>query len=395
MKIKVVYGVDMRLWRYNSTTDKQEPSYKDLLEYVCKTFEFDDIKQFRITFKDDDDTQTTIASPADFEDAFLSAKKQEKKSLKLQIVDSAEKHHIDEKEEKVSNPKPVPVQNNQNDANNQNDGNKAYQPSSEEINAFLSDDFAVDLLSDLFVSVFEALQASNWEIPFIECVQGIILSSNHKYDKITSNRIWPYFMDKLLPKYSHKIETFVIPMIKMSGGIDSGMIKQWIPTLLNMMKQRSHYGGDCKRGRGWRGWRGRGRGWRGCRRGHHGRGRHHGRWGHHGHRGRNGWRGRGGFYNPWNHQQQMGFADNMYPQGPHPAAPQNMAFGGNMYPPSAPEMRNQKNDDDQIEQEVFEYTEELVAIMNMGFTDMSHIKELLSKHKGNKQNVVQELVSAK
>jgi len=390
MKIKVVYGVDMRLWRY-----EQEPSYKDLLEYVCKTFEFNDHKQFRITFKDDDDTQTTIASPDDFEDALISAKKQEKKSLKLQIIDSAEKHHqIDEKEEKDSNSKPVPAQNHQNDQNN------SYQPSPEEINAFLSDDFAVDLLSDLFVSVFEALQASNFEISFIECVQGIILSSNHKYSKITSNRIWPYFMDELLPKYSHKIETFLIPMMKMSGTINSGMIKQWIPTLLNMMKQHGQYGGDCKRGRGWRGWRGRGRGWRHHGHGRHGRGRHHGRWGHRGHRGRGGWRGRGGFYNPWIHQQHMGFADNMHSQGPHPSAPsmgnqQNMAFDGNMYPPLVSQIGNQQNDDDQIEAEPFEYTEELVAIMNMGFTNMMQIKGLLNKHKGNKQNVVQELVSAK
>merc|ERR1712154_406328 len=155
---------------------------------------------------------------------------------------------------------------------------------------------------------------------------------------ITSNRIWPYFMDKLLPKYSHKIETFVIPMIKMSGGINSGMIKQWIPTLLNMMKQHGHYGGDCKRGRGWR-HHGHGR---------HGRGRHHGRWGHRGHRGRGCWRGRGGFYNPWIHPQHMGFGDNMHSQGPHPSAPsmgnqQNMAFDGNMYPPLVSQIGNQQN----------------------------------------------------
>lgn len=41
----------------------------------------------------------------------------------------------------------------------------------------------------------------------------------------------------------------------------------------------------------------------------------------------------------------------------------------------------------------FEYTEEMVAIMQMGFSDMGEIKRLLNEHKGNKQNVVQELVS--
>lgn len=41
----------------------------------------------------------------------------------------------------------------------------------------------------------------------------------------------------------------------------------------------------------------------------------------------------------------------------------------------------------------FEYTEEMVAIMQMGFSDMGEIKRLLNEHKGNKQNVVQELVA--
>eukprot|EP00483_Globobulimina_turgida_P010699 UN10720 len=66
--------------------------------------------------------------------------------------------------------------------------------------------------------------------------------------------------------------------------------------------------------------------------------------------------------------------------------------GHDGYAPSAPPMINQ-HEDDQIEAEVFEYTEELVAIMNMGFTKMGKIKELLTQHKGNKQSVVQELVS--
>ena len=38
--------------------------------------------------------------------------------------------------------------------------------------------------------------------------------------------------------------------------------------------------------------------------------------------------------------------------------------------------------DEQMEAEVFEYTEELVAVMNMGFGDVSKIKELLNEHKG-------------
>jgi hypothetical protein len=47
------------------------------------------------------------------------------------------------------------------------------------------------------------------------------------------------------------------------------------------------------------------------------------------------------------------------------------------------------------EEQEFEYTDELVAIMNMGFGDMANIKRLLTEHQGNKENVIQELVLTK
>jgi len=68
------------------------------------------------------------------------------------------------------------------------------------------------------------------------------------------------------------------------------------------------------------------------------------------------------------------------------------------FAPSAPV--NQQNDDDvdSVDPVVepvmaFEYTEELVSIMDMGFPDIGEIKRLLNEHNGNKQNVVQELIS--
>jgi len=61
--------------------------------------------------------------------------------------------------------------------------------------------------------------------------------------------------------------------------------------------------------------------------------------------------------------------------------------------PSAP--LNEANDvsSEMDESAAYQYTEELVSIMNMGFSDMGEIKRLLDEHNGNKQNVVQELVS--
>merc|ERR1711971_173755 len=138
--------------------------------------------------------------------------------------------------------------------------------------------------------------------------------------------------------------------------MNADAIKQWVPTILNMLKQRAQNGNINAHGFGpWGGrGRGRGRGWRG-RRGRRGRGRG-GHW--------------GGF-----HENFHNFGDNPWCQA--------QADGG-------------KNDDeDEIEQEVFEYTEELVAILNMGFSQMQKIKKLLNEYKGNKERVVQELVAAK
>ena len=58
-------------------------------------------------------------------------------------------------------------------------------------------------------------------------------------------------------------------------------------------------------------------------------------------------------------------------------------------------MDGPNDDHEQMEQEQFEYEDALISIMDMGFTNSAKIKKLLNKHKGNKQTVIQELVSTK
>ena len=306
----------MRLWKHAPFEDKpQSQTYQDLITYIIKTFEFKDTNDFLIKFKDDDEL-TTISSLPDFQDAYISYKEQEKKSLKLHIHDKVSNNkpqqpshpkEADDEEKKSVAPGTAgsnepPIQSRYASSDKEANSN---EPSAEEINAFLSDDFVIDLLSDLFISVFEALEESEFEISFIECVQGIILSDDGKYDKLTSNKLWPYFCHHLLPKYSSKIEMFVIPMIKNNPNFNASMIKQWIPTMLNMMKMHQQrkmdnnnfngfgagFGGfpwrgmQCGPARGRRGGRGRGgHGWRG-----RGWRNHHGH--HHGHHGWSGGRG--------------------------------------------------------------------------------------------------------
>eukprot|EP00488_Nonionellina_sp_1-RS-2012_P001067 TRINITY_DN168_c0_g1_i1.p1 TRINITY_DN168_c0_g1~~TRINITY_DN168_c0_g1_i1.p1 ORF type:complete len:342 (+),score=136.15 TRINITY_DN168_c0_g1_i1:33-1028(+) len=326
---------------------------------------------------DDDDTKTTICGAEDLQDAFTSGVNAEKKSLKLYISDNAPQKQVenDRPDEKEAIKSAIP---------------DYSKPSEEDINAFLSDDLMMDLFSDLLISVFNALKAANYEVSFIECLQGIILSSNEKYKPITSSRFWPYITEELLPKFAAKIEGFVLPMIQMNQCINADMIKQWIPMLITMMKHHSQ-NMDNMHGFGANPWfgaygcgRGRGRRGRGRRRG---RGHKHWKHGFKGRRGRRGgWKHRGG---PWHYPHSQ--------HHNHEFAPQHQQFhdqgfeGFVLYGP--PPQANAEND--QMEQDVFMYTEELVAIMNMGFGDMAKIKKLLNEHQGNKELVIQTLVNNK
>jgi len=264
-----------------------------------------------------------------------------------------------------------------------------HGPTPDEVVAFLSDDAAVALLSEVLIQTFDALKESNFELPLTDTLQAMVLSDD-RYKVITEHKVWPHFIHGLLPHAAPKI-MFFINMMRMNGGgqgINSDVVKQWIPTMLNVMKENAKKGQFGGRGRG----RGRGqghgfhggRGWRG-----HGRGRRCGR----GRRGRGG-RGcgrRGGFgRGPWQEAQDGG-AVTM--EAPFEGGAPNRQFV-----PSAPV--NQPNIDEAAEVEsvddpvvAFEYTEELVSILNMGFSDMGEIKRLLTEHNGNKQHVVQELVS--
>jgi hypothetical protein len=455
MKIKVAYGVDMRLWKYESGGDEvDEPVdlYDDLLVYICKSFEFGEANQFLVTFQDEEGDDSTISCAQDFADAFAFAQAAKKKSLKLKIVKRVKSvEGIDRPIASTLTTKPNsvgafgggllpphfhehgrfgPHEGAEMDekadievvTGHQDDGGvrpvargrgrgrgrghckgrgrghgrrgrgrgchrgrgrghrhhhghhhgHTVPPTREEIVAFLSDDVAVALLSDLLVNTFEAVQESNFEIPLPDCLRAMVLSED-KYKVITDNRVWPFFINTLIPQASPQI-IFFAQMMRMNGNgqpIDSNVVRQWIPTMLNVMKEnakKGHFGG---RGRG----RGRGRA-RGCHRGRRG----NGYWGRGCRRGRgHRARGRGGVgHGPW-HQMDFDGASTM-----------EMPFEGGydrQFVPSAPV--NAQND----EVAAFEYTEEMVAIMQMGFSDMGEIKRLLNEHKGNKQNVVQELVA--
>merc|ERR1712228_468214 len=188
------------------------------------------------------------------------------------------------------------------------------------------------------------------EIDLPDTLQAIVLSDD-KYKVLTDHNVWPHFVNVLVPRAAPKIMFFAQMMG--SQGQDMGpMVRQWVPSMLQVMRESVKQGGGCGMFGGRHRHRGRGRG---C---HRGRGRGFGRCGR-------------GNWNQW---------------GPGPAT-------WEWVPRGAHDQMNEANQHEEEMEEVFEYTEEMVAIMNMGFSDMAEIKRLLKEHHGNKQNVVQELVA--
>merc|ERR1719379_2710942 len=305
------------------------------------------------------------------------------KSLKLQVVlsnanvktdsepvDADEKEANTEASEPLSSEKSAPAPHS--------------RPSREDVEAFLGDETVLALLPDLVLDVLSLMEESSFSVPLMECVQAVLLSNEEKFAKMRASPVWPLFVDELLPSVAPKIEFFAQMMRANGQSIDIAMVRQWMPTIMGALRMR--FGGGCRGGR--RGWRGGhcGRG-RGGFRGHRGGG-HRGRWGHRGHHGHHGHRGhRGG------HRGHRGGFGQGHGQGFNPwfQPPQPQQQSEEVWQPKA----EPRGAEEQIEAEsnAFEYTEELVAIMNMGFGDMASIKQLLVEHKGNKQRVVQALVS--
>jgi len=410
MKIKVAHGVDMRLWRYDVGPEQSvDALYGELLAYILKSFGFGHLNEFTVTFEDDQGGASTISSEEDFAAAIVLARNANRKSLKLRIVNLVEgaQHQQtapdDEEKSAVEHPIASALKSQQN-AHEVNQGpfngfaqfvppspphfrgrgrgrgrcrgrgrgcgrgrgrghrhRGHHGPSQQEIASFLGDDVAVQLLADLLANTFEAVRESNFSVPLHDTLRAVALSDS-KYEAVVGHAVWPFFVNELVPRAAPKIMFFAQMLAANGNGdaIDGDALRQWIPTMLRVMGQNAksgHFG--CHRGRGWRGRR---------HRGHHRR-------------------GRGGF-GPFGHG----------PYGPFGSGSHEMVFEGGAdreEAASAPVAAASSNLQNDAEDAVFEYTEELVAVMNMGFSDMERIKRLLTEHGGNKQTVVQELVSVR
>ncbi|ETO36048.1 hypothetical protein RFI_01019 [Reticulomyxa filosa] len=81
MKVKVVFGKDIRRWHY-PPRDK----YNDLITFVEKTFNLNDKSDYYLQFEDEEMDKMTISNEHDFEEAFNTAEQEKRPSLKIFVA---------------------------------------------------------------------------------------------------------------------------------------------------------------------------------------------------------------------------------------------------------------------------------------------------------------------
>ena len=85
MKVKIVFGDDMRRWRYPESN-----RFMSLRQFVKDTFKFSDDTSFYVQFADDEGDRVTITSERDFNDAFACAEQEKRKSLKIFVYQGSD-----------------------------------------------------------------------------------------------------------------------------------------------------------------------------------------------------------------------------------------------------------------------------------------------------------------
>jgi hypothetical protein len=399
MKIKVVYGLDMRLWSTVDDSSISDSLFSDLQTYVCKTFGFSALDQFALETRDESDQKLVLDSNTSLKAIVKESKNRGQKSVKVYVVDCANDDvSVNDEDEK-----------NENEATTEDEPKPPMLPTPDEIDGFFDDAVMSELFTELFCEVLLALSANqkkNESLTLVETMHSIIETSQSKYEKLVNHPLFAFLEREVLGGHCEQLQMLIAPYLA-SMGINvehTQMSKQWSPVLLQMLRMYAH---QTLKSHGpppfhpfFGPFGGRGRGGRGFWRGPHG---HHGH-----HRGRHGphpW-------HPWHHWQHphpphdhdsnddvIESEDHeQYHYHDHPHHHRGRHHGrchrgrrgrgrGRFAHHHCQQHECENNDE-------FAFNEELVEILSMGFDDVERIKQLLTQHHGNKQQVVQQLIVA-
>lgn len=190
LKIKVVYGKDIRRWHY-----PEADRFTSLLSFVEKTFQ---LKEFQVQYEDSENDRITLTDEQDFEDAFGCALSQDRKSLKL-FVNTAPQQ---ESKKKKVNQNDNKVEEESNEATNQDNSSKHKLGLD-----FLLDENVKRLLPELVQTVMRALRETGTvQVSLVEVVQSVL--QEEKFAPIVCHEFYQTTIQKQLPVWLAQIAPF-------------------------------------------------------------------------------------------------------------------------------------------------------------------------------------------
>lgn len=348
MKIKVSYGVDMRVFRPKG--DVVSAIYSQLQAFVCTSFGFQSAKDFNVfanIYKEGE--AQTVSSLDEFGTAYLLAQQRQLKSLKLRIESAQvcqsnkEEHEPEEKQAMQGNEQSQGEHGEQQKQEKEQLNGSDFADS---VNAFFSNGLLMDLLSDLLLSAFTILQANDFQLSFLECSQIALVSHEDKYLPLTSSEQWPLFLNALSTRSacgSKGLKTFLRPMFKAHPESRRAFMGHFQRCKMERHKERleKKYARQCKKLE-------------------KRQERQHAKWQK---------KSEKMFMKQLKHQQQ-----GAKPQGCKRRCGDNA---------------RRKCDEN------FAYNDELAAVSALGFKCKNRVKKLLRKHQGDTQMVVQQLLRPK
>jgi len=236
MKIKVILGNDIRRWRY-----AQNSTLCSLNEFVASSF---NTSHFWLQYEDEEEDRLTLSSQNDFEDAFACALEEDRKSLKIYVVEGTLPSAQREQQQQADNP-----------SSDHSDERKQSAPTTNNCQAikaaaidFLSDKQIIALLPALHRQFFDAIKASKqryesmsaadnapndkWDSPAsIEQIIRRILSNNDEFKPIIAHKLYKDKLHAMIPCFATKIALHLPILMSFS----TEAIAAWIPHLASVL----------------------------------------------------------------------------------------------------------------------------------------------------------------
>jgi len=232
MKVKVCLGTDIRRWRHSADSTK----LSSLRDFVTTSF---NINQFWLQYEDDEGDRLTLSSPTDFDDALACALEEDRKSLKIYVIEGSIHSAHPNKQPRTAPPpqQPQPQHPNQSPSPPPSREDEWPQIQAAAID-FLHNADIIKVLPDLHRRVFSELETAKnspcqsatepWDSPaHIEAVIRRVLTSEPKFAIITNHALYQNFLHSLLPCVALKISRR-LPFLM---GLTADCLSSWIPHL--------------------------------------------------------------------------------------------------------------------------------------------------------------------